>query len=121
MATAPPPQTMAQPSVQISYDDDDDDILMDYDDGPTTTTTTTTAPIAAPIPRGGGGGDPMQDIESELLAPEKVYLKGVDSMSTANVKAFANTHFPAAPILKVEWIDDSSCPSPPPLPPSLPP
>ncbi|KAH8155768.1 uncharacterized protein LAJ45_00778 [Morchella importuna] len=51
----------------------------------------------------------MQDIESELLAPEKIYLKGVDSMSTANVKSFASTHFTAAPILKVEWIDDSSC------------
>lgn len=109
-AIAPPPQTMAQPSVQVNYDDDD--ILMDYDDepqgpGPTTTT------------NGNGAGDQMMEVEAtntlpdeDQLAPEKIYLCGVDSMSTGNVKAFVAEHFTEVDMVKVEWIDDSSCPCP---------
>lgn len=100
---------MVQPSVQISYDDDD--ILMDYDDEPQGPIHTTT--------NGNGVGEQMMEIEAtntlgdaDQLTPEKIYLRGVDSMSTGNVKAFVAEHFTEVEIVKVEWIDDSSCPSP---------
>lgn len=108
-APVPPPQTIAQGNVQINYDDDD--ILMDYDDEPQ-------GPIPAATTNGNGAGDQMMEVEAtgftlddaSQLAPEKVYLRGVDSMSTGNVKAFVAEHFTEFEIAKVEWIDDSSCP-----------
>lgn len=103
---APPPQTMAHPSVQISYDDDD--ILMDYDDDGPSDAVLVPIPAAAPITPS-AAPEPMQDLDTDQLAHEKVFLKGVDNMSTANVKAFVAEHFTAASIVKVEWIDDSSC------------
>lgn len=99
---------MAPGNVQINYDDDD--ILMDYDDEPQ-------GPIPATTMNGNGAGDQMMEVETtgstledvDQLALEKVYLRGVDSMSTGNVKAFVSEHFTEAEIAKVEWIDDSSC------------
>lgn len=106
-APVPPPQTVAQGNVQINYDDDD--ILMDYDDEPQG---------PGPTMNGNGAGDRMMEVEAtgstledaDQLVPNKVYLRGVDSMSTGNVKAFVAEHFTETEIAKVEWIDDSSCP-----------
>lgn len=103
------PVAIAQGNVRIHYNDDD--ILMDYDDEPQ-------GPIPAAATGGNGAGDQMMEVEAtgstlddaDQLTPNKVYLRGVDSMSTGNVKAFVAEHFTEAEIAKVEWIDDSSCP-----------
>lgn len=39
--------------------------------------------------------------------PEKVHVKGVDSLDTFKVKQFATMYFSADDFVRVEWIDDS--------------
>ncbi|KAI9659673.1 MAG: hypothetical protein M1829_006546 [Trizodia sp. TS-e1964] len=40
--------------------------------------------------------------------PPKVYISGVDQLSTADIIAFATEHFSSQRPLRVEWIDDTS-------------
>ncbi|QSL64515.1 hypothetical protein MERGE_001816 [Pneumocystis wakefieldiae] len=42
------------------------------------------------------------------VRPEALYLKGVDQMSTDDVKKYCITYYPTASP-SIEWIDDSSC------------
>ncbi|KTW27646.1 hypothetical protein T552_02087 [Pneumocystis carinii B80] len=42
------------------------------------------------------------------VRPEALYLKGVDQMSTDDVKEYCITYYPAVSP-SIEWIDDSSC------------
>jgi hypothetical protein len=39
---------------------------------------------------------------------EKVHVRGVDDLSTEDIKAFASSHFAAESPSRVEWIDDTS-------------
>ncbi|KAJ8611006.1 hypothetical protein MRB53_038219 [Persea americana] len=45
--------------------------------------------------------------EVSNLAPEKVHIRGLDNLTTNDIRLFASTHFPAADA-KIEWIDDTS-------------
>ena len=38
----------------------------------------------------------------------KVYIRGLDSLTTADIKAYAREHFSLDHYVKVEWIDDTS-------------
>ncbi|KAL2849162.1 hypothetical protein BJY01DRAFT_211140 [Aspergillus pseudoustus] len=39
---------------------------------------------------------------------EKVHIRGVDELTTENIKDFAFTHFPLEQPSRIEWIDDTS-------------
>ncbi|KAL8704675.1 MAG: hypothetical protein Q9201_002169 [Fulgogasparrea decipioides] len=47
------------------------------------------------------------DLESNAT-PQKVYIRGVDDLTTDDLKAFAAQHHPAEVPLRFEWIDDTS-------------
>ncbi|KAL7269611.1 hypothetical protein RUND412_007714 [Rhizina undulata] len=113
MATtfAPPPQALTQ---EAAYNLNDDDILMDYEDE--VPAATTNAPTASAVGGEVMNGGEMMNVEvangnfgDEQILAEKIHLRGVDNMSTDNVKAFASEHFKEAAVVKVEWIDDTSC------------
>lgn len=56
-------------------------------------------------PTNNGLGD-QDDDESKTLVPNKLYIRGVDTLHTDDIKAYAKSH--GAPVEKVEWIDDTS-------------
>ncbi|RDW84590.1 hypothetical protein BP6252_02180 [Coleophoma cylindrospora] len=41
-------------------------------------------------------------------APEKVHIRGLDNLTTKDIKDFASEYFSAGRVERVEWIDDSS-------------
>ncbi|KAJ9656950.1 hypothetical protein H2201_008353 [Coniosporium apollinis] len=41
-------------------------------------------------------------------APEKVHIRGVDNLTTADIKFFASELYPSDLFVRVEWIDDTS-------------
>lgn len=43
-----------------------------------------------------------------LPAPEKVHVRGLDNLTTDDIKAFAAEHFPLDDFVRVEWVDDTS-------------
>ncbi|KAF3911719.1 hypothetical protein AA313_de0204718 [Arthrobotrys entomopaga] len=47
-------------------------------------------------------------VPSDIMTPNKVHLRGLDNMSSTDVKAFVAAHFSGAEIDKLEWIDDTS-------------
>ncbi|KAF2759464.1 hypothetical protein EJ05DRAFT_536772 [Pseudovirgaria hyperparasitica] len=51
------------------------------------------------------GNDDMMEAE---LVPEKVHIRGLDNLSTADIRRFSDEHFPTEYFVKVEWIDDTS-------------
>ncbi|KAL3481185.1 hypothetical protein BJX99DRAFT_180261 [Aspergillus californicus] len=82
------------------------DIDMDLDLGPLPdpelieteqTLTTFTAPDGTAI-----------DLESAETQSEKVHVRGVDELTTENIKQFATSHFPHEQPARIEWIDDTS-------------
>ncbi|KHO00912.1 uncharacterized protein MAM_01690 [Metarhizium album ARSEF 1941] len=44
--------------------------------------------------------------EGKTLVPNKLHIRGVDTLHTDDIKAYVKSHF--GPVDKVEWIDDSS-------------
>ncbi|KAL9614641.1 MAG: hypothetical protein Q9167_000846 [Letrouitia subvulpina] len=46
--------------------------------------------------------------EKANLALNKVHIRGVDDLSTADIEVFAAEHFPAGRAVRIEWIDDTS-------------
>lgn len=44
--------------------------------------------------------------ESKTVVPTKIYIQGVDTLHTDDIKAYVKAHF--GPVDKVEWIDDSA-------------
>ncbi|KAI9771852.1 MAG: hypothetical protein M1840_001622 [Geoglossum simile] len=48
------------------------------------------------------------DSASTQLTPHKVHIRGVDNLSTADIKVFASEHFPTSEPTRIEWIDDTS-------------
>jgi hypothetical protein len=52
------------------------------------------------------GEQKMAEIEFEgLPRPNAIFLKGVDDMSTSDIKNYCGS----ADLVKVQWIDDTSC------------
>ena len=50
-----------------------------------------------------------EDILNPLLPwPEKVYIHGLEDLTTEDIKAFASEHYPSQDVSRVEWIDDTS-------------
>lgn len=48
------------------------------------------------------------DPSSHEPTPEKVHVRGLDNLTTDDIKAFANEYFPAHRYERIEWIDDTS-------------
>ncbi len=46
--------------------------------------------------------------DPENTLPHKVHIRGVDDLTTDDIKAFSVQHFPAELPTRVEWIDDTS-------------
>ncbi|KAI2602409.1 hypothetical protein GGR54DRAFT_503235 [Hypoxylon sp. NC1633] len=42
------------------------------------------------------------------LVPNKVHIRGLDTMNPDQVRAYIAEHFPEDPVDRIEWIDDSS-------------
>ncbi|KAK7532327.1 uncharacterized protein J3D65DRAFT_102329 [Phyllosticta citribraziliensis] len=40
--------------------------------------------------------------------PDKVHIRGLDNLTTGEIKAFALEHFPTDRYVRIEWIDDTS-------------
>lgn len=57
---------------------------------------------AAPI-----STDPT-DSELATLTPHKIHLRGLDDLTTKDIKAFAEEYSASQPLERVEWIDDTS-------------
>lgn len=56
------------------------------------------------FPAADGTVDPL----TAEAQPEKVHIRGVDDLTTDDIKRFATDHFPAEEPSRVEWIDDTS-------------
>jgi len=41
-------------------------------------------------------------------APNKIHIRGVDDLTTNDIKTFSAEHYPHHPPIQVEWIDDTS-------------
>ncbi|KAB8253840.1 hypothetical protein BDV32DRAFT_26024 [Aspergillus pseudonomiae] len=81
------------------------DIDMDLDLGPLPEAEAIeTDPMGGAIPFQDGAVDP-QSSEAQY---EKVHVRGVDELTTDNIKQFANEHFTLEAPSRVEWIDDTS-------------
>ena len=52
-----------------------------------------------------GDAEPAGD-ESKTLVPNKVHIRGLDTLNTDDIKAYVRSHFGSTD--RVEWIDDSS-------------
>ncbi|KAJ9619513.1 hypothetical protein H2203_008291 [Taxawa tesnikishii (nom. ined.)] len=48
------------------------------------------------------------DFEKNIPTPNKVHLRGVDSLTTDHIKQFATEHYPSDYFQRVEWVDDAS-------------
>ncbi|KAB8212374.1 Protein of unknown function DUF2414 [Aspergillus parasiticus SU-1] len=85
------------------------DIDMDLDLGPLPEVEQIeTDPMGGTIAFQDGAVDP-QSSEAEAEAQyEKVHVRGVDELTTDNIKQFANEHFTLEAPSRVEWIDDTS-------------
>lgn len=68
--------------------------------------------ISAPNPEPGSTGananesTSPKDTGDPVLVPTKVHLRGVDTLTTEDIKSYASDHFGA--VDRVEWIDDTS-------------
>lgn len=50
----------------------------------------------------------ISSVDSENTTPHKIHVRGVDDLTTNDIKAFCEEHFPSNPPTRVEWIDDTS-------------
>ncbi|KAI9798357.1 MAG: hypothetical protein M1835_000020 [Candelina submexicana] len=46
--------------------------------------------------------------ESLQLTPHKVHIRGLDNLTTEDIKTFAREYFPGDQPIRIEWIDDTS-------------
>ncbi len=51
---------------------------------------------------------PPSQISEADLAPHKVYIRGLEDMTTSDIKMFSAEHHPSKTPARVEWIDDTS-------------
>ncbi|KAJ6260973.1 Eukaryotic translation initiation factor [Drechslerella dactyloides] len=96
---APPPVTeYASISLDTEMMDDDEIMAM----GQTSGFGDSTLETALNPSDAAGEGSP------EDLVPNKIHLRGLDSMSSTDVKLFIAAYFPTPEMDKLEWIDDTS-------------
>lgn len=50
----------------------------------------------------------MPIVDAEQEAPEKVHIRGVDDLTTADIMTFTSEHCPSIAPIRIEWIDDTS-------------
>ncbi|KAJ5179151.1 hypothetical protein N7492_002361 [Penicillium capsulatum] len=98
-ATVPSNGSNAAPTADASMDID-----MDIDLGPEPEFEPEAEPIQTDAITHEGAIDPL---EEEALY-EKVHVRGVDDLTTENIKEFATSHFNQETPSRVEWIDDTS-------------
>ncbi|MCJ1249088.1 hypothetical protein MMC30_006310 [Trapelia coarctata] len=48
------------------------------------------------------------DITSEETVPHKIHIRGVDDLTTKDIRAFSSEHFTSHQPSHIEWIDDTS-------------
>ena len=48
------------------------------------------------------------DITSEQTVPHKIHIRGVDDLTTNDIRAFSSEHFTSHQPSQIEWIDDTS-------------
>ncbi|KAG9239250.1 hypothetical protein BJ875DRAFT_220807 [Amylocarpus encephaloides] len=48
------------------------------------------------------------DATATEIAPNKVHIRGLDNLTTKDIRAFAAEHYPDSSAENVEWIDDTS-------------
>ncbi|EPS38716.1 hypothetical protein H072_7520 [Dactylellina haptotyla CBS 200.50] len=53
-------------------------------------------------------GQQSADTAPDGVIANKIHLRGLDNMSSADVKAFVGAYFPDPEVEKLEWIDDTS-------------
>ncbi|KZF25000.1 hypothetical protein L228DRAFT_258484 [Xylona heveae TC161] len=46
--------------------------------------------------------------DAPQLTPHKIYIRGLDELSTEDLNAFSSEHFPSNAPTRIEWIDDTS-------------
>ncbi len=51
---------------------------------------------------------PSSQISDSELAPHKVHIRGLEDLTTSDIKAFSAEHYPTGNQPRVEWIDDLS-------------
>ncbi|KAG7118016.1 hypothetical protein HYQ45_015637 [Verticillium longisporum] len=84
---------------------DFDMVMEDVAESPTRTEAATDDQMVAPA-WDAAHDEPFADSESTTIVPNKVHIRGLDTLSTEDVKAFVEDHF--GRVNKVEWIDDES-------------
>ncbi|KAI9885218.1 MAG: hypothetical protein M1823_002990 [Watsoniomyces obsoletus] len=42
------------------------------------------------------------------ITPERIHIRGLDSLRTSDIRAFATEHYPSSLPQRIEWIDDTS-------------
>lgn len=84
------------------------DIDMDIDLGPLPETETNDVePIATETTTAAAQNSTVDPVASEIQG-EKVHIRGVDELTTDDIRKFAVDHFTLEPPTRVEWIDDTS-------------
>lgn len=48
------------------------------------------------------------DVDLQQATPHKIHIRGVDDLTTADIKSFSAEHFPLEVPARIEWIDDTS-------------
>ena len=51
---------------------------------------------------------PSSQIPDNELAPHKVYISGLEDLTTSDIKTFCGEHYPSKDPPRIEWIDDTS-------------
>ncbi|OBT62662.1 hypothetical protein VE03_07484 [Pseudogymnoascus sp. 23342-1-I1] len=57
---------------------------------------------AAPISTG------PTDVDADTVAPHKIHLRGLDDLTTKDIKSFVEEYSSGQPLERIEWIDDTS-------------
>jgi len=110
---APHPQSLVE-DVQITFDTDmmDEDEALAYQQQPQQNAgelglMTSGVTIGFDT---SGDMDTRMDTDTVQVAAEKVHLRGVDTMATGDIEAWARKWVgEEGGLVKVQWIDDSSC------------
>ena len=89
-----------QTMVEIELDGMDIDIDFGSSDGVNEPLAVTNAIIDYAVP--------SSQISGSGLAPHKIYVRGLEDLTTSDIKLFSWEHYPNKSPPRVEWIDDAS-------------
>lgn len=67
-------------------------------------------PISSSDVPPGNSYSPEKPLEliSEQTVPHKIHIRGIDDLTTNDIRAFSTEHYSSHPPLQIEWIDDTS-------------